>query len=208
MNHQACASNSTLPVAAARSARIYSNVVSPPIVNAALGFAVALSSAPLGQGLAWGAVYSSLLCLMPMAVVVYLLKTGRVSDLHMSNTGERHIPYLITFVGAVLAFAVVTLFGGPALLRGLLACNILGLAALGIINVYWLISNHAASIMLATVFAGYAFGLTAVLALLPLVGLTLLARLVLKRHTVPQLIAGLLVGAAPVLLFAGLGVLQ
>jgi hypothetical protein len=78
---------------------------------------------------------------------------------------------------------------------------------LGFINVYWLISSHTASIMLVTLFVGFVFGIKASIALIPLIGLTIFARLVLRRHTVPQLVAGLFAGAAPVLILAYFGYL-
>jgi hypothetical protein len=55
------------------------------------------------------------------------------------------------------------------------------------------------------VFSGFVFGHMVVVALTPVVGLTFLARLILRRHTIAQLVAGLLVGAAPVLVLANLG---
>jgi hypothetical protein len=109
----------------------------------------------------------------------------------LRNKSERNLPYVITFVGALGATLIVVLFHGPLTLLSLLLCNVLGLAALGVINLYWLISNHAASIALATVFLGSVFGPTVGLAWLPLVLATLWARLTLNRHTVAQLAAGL-----------------
>ena len=194
--------------ATARLARVYSNLCSPPLVSAVLGFVIAWAELPFWPGFVWGATFGSLISLVPVLVVVYLLKTGRVSDLHMRHQHERHLPYLISFAGAVLALLVTLAVDGSPLLRGLALCNVVGLGALGIINVYWLISNHSATIMMAAAFVGTAFGTLAGLTLTPLVALTIWARLSLRRHTPAQLIAGLLVGAAPVLILANLGYLR
>jgi membrane-associated phospholipid phosphatase len=105
----------------------------------------------------------------------------------------------------VVALVIVNVFGGSQLLRSLIICNIAGLATLGFINIYWLISNHTASMMLATLFVGFTFSVTASIALIPLVGLVFWARFLLGRHTVAQLIAGLFVGAAPVLILTNFG---
>ena len=200
--------NLTSSLAAGRFARIFSNVVSPPSVLALLGLVVALTTLPFWPGLAWAAVHGFLISLVPLGVIVYLLKTGRVGDLHMRNKNERHTPYLVGLTCAVLALSVASGFGAPKLLRSLIACNIIALATLGFINVYWLISSHSASIMLATLFVGFVFGVKAGIALIPLIGLTIFARLVLRRHTVPQLVAGLFAGAAPVLILAYFGYLS
>ena len=188
-----------------RVARLYSNIVSPPAIFAVLGFAVAWVDTPFWQGLAWAVVYGVLICLIPMAVVVTMLKTGRISDLHISNRRERHIPYLTTTIGAMILLIIIDVFGGSRLMRFLVVSNIISLAALGLINAAWQISNHTASITGAAVFLGYVFGTAMSVALLPLVGLTFTARLWLRRHTVGQLIAGMFVGAAPVLVLANFG---
>jgi hypothetical protein len=169
------------------------------------GFALAWTDSSLGTGLAWAALYGLLTCLLPLGVVVYLFKKGRISDLHMRHQGERHLPYLLGVVCAALVFVLISALDGPRLLQALSLCNIIGLGTLGLINVYWLISNHTASIMLVVTFAGFAFGIGASMLLLPLIGLTLWARLLLRRHTVAQLFGGLLIGAAPVLILAHLG---
>ena len=188
-----------------RVARVYSNIVSPPVVAAALGFSVAWVDWPFWQGLVWAAIYGVMTSLLPMGVVVYMLKKGYISDLHISNRRERHIPYLVGVICSVVAVAIVTRFGGSQLMRSLAVCNAIGLAALGSINAGWQISNHTASIMAATIFLGLVFGTAVSFALLPLVGMTFMARWWLRRHTVAQLIAGMLVGAAPILVLANLG---
>lgn len=195
-------------LAAARFARIFSNVVSPPSIFALLGLVVAWATLPFWLGLAWAAVYGFLISLVPLGVVVYLLKTGRVSDLHMRNKNERHTPYLVGLICGVMALIVASVFDAPNLMRSLIVCNIIGLVTLGFINVYWLISSHSASIMLATLFVGFVFSVKAGIALIPMIGLTIFARLVLRRHTVPQLVAGLFAGAAPVLILVYLGYLS
>ena len=205
MNRQPLDLHADSPTSVVRAARIYSNVVSPPVVTVLLGFSIAWVDSPFWTGLMWAILYGLLVSLLPLGIVLYMLKTGRISDLHIHNRQERHIPYLITVVGTVIALIVAHVCGGSQLLRSLLVCNIVGLAFLGFINVRWLISNHTASVMLAAVFSGFVFGHTVSVALTPVVGLTFLARLVLRRHTIAQLVAGLLVGAAPVLVLANLG---
>jgi hypothetical protein len=200
--------NLTSSLATVKFARIFSNVVSPPSIFAVLGLVVTWAILPFWPGMAWAALYGVLISLVPLGVIVYLLKTGRVSDLHMRNKNERHVPYLVGLICAVLALVATSVLGAPKLLSSLIVCNIIGLVTLGFINLYWLISSHTASIMLATVFIGFVISLKAAIALIPIIGLTIFARLVLRRHTVPQLVAGLLAGAAPVLLLAYLGYLS
>jgi hypothetical protein len=205
LNRQPLDLHTGSPTTVVRAARIYSNVVSPPVVSVLLGCSIAWVDSPFWTGLMWAVLYGLLISLLPLGIVLYMLKTGRISDLHIHNRQERHIPYLITFVGSVIALIVAYVFGGSQLLRSLLVCNTVGLVFLGFINARWLISNHTATIMQATVFSGFVFGHMVSVALAPVVGLTFVARLILRRHTIAQLVAGLLVGAAPVLVLANLG---
>jgi len=178
-----------------RAARLFSNIVSPPVIFALLGLAVALRELPFWPGLAWSAVYGFIVSLAPILVVLYLLKTGRITELHMSDTAERHLPYLSAIVFSSAAFALLTLADGPALLRCLTIFNMVELVLLAIINTFWLISIHATGIMASFILVGLIFGwLAAVVIVLPFVAAVCAVRLYLKRHTVSQVAAGLALG--------------
>lgn len=183
-----------------KAARIFSNVVSPPVMFAGLGIAFALRERPFWPGMGWAAVYGLLVSLAPILVVLAMLRSGRIKELHMSNTGERHLPYLAAIAFAGLAYLVITLFEGPLLLRCLAIFNILELSALALINVYWLISLHATGIMATFVLVGLVFGWPVSLLLIaPFVLAVCWVRLYLKRHTPAQVIAGLGLGVLTVL---------
>ena len=184
-------------------------MISPPVIASLLGFAVAISDAPtLTNGLVWGTVYGFLISGFPMLVVAYLLKTGRVSDLHLHRKEERHLAYAITIGGALITTMLVVVLKGPSLLLALVLSNLLALTAMALVNIRWLISNHAATVMATATFVSFAYGPASGAALLPLVLITLWARLILNRHTVAQLIAGLVAGIVPVLIVASLGLID
>lgn len=194
--------------AAVRIARIYSDVFSPMSVFAMLGFAIAWLSAPFWPGLAWGALHGVLVSLVPILFIIYLLKTGRIADLHMMDRRERNLPYLVGACCSIAALLLVHVLRGPELLRALLISNVAGLALLGLINTVWQVSSHVASITSAVLFSAFAFGRLVGLALAPLVVVTFVARLFLRRHTTAQLVAGLALGAAPVLALVSVGFLD
>ena len=181
-------------------ARLLSNVISPPIMFAITGLALGLYERPIWPGLAWGAVYSLLIALTPMVVVLYLLRTGRVSDIHMSATHERHIPYLIAVTSSAVAYVLLVAFDGPMLLRCLAILSFITLGALGLINTRWLISIHATAAASTWLILSLIFGWTVSLILLPFVILICLIRLYLKRHTPAQVLAGVVLGISGVLL--------
>lgn len=189
-----------------KAARIYSNVVSPPVMFAVVGLAFGLAAWPNWAGFLWAAEYGILVSLAPILVVLFLLKTGRIAELHMSNTRERHIPYVSAIVFAGIAYGLITRFNGPELLRCLALFNVIELTALAVINSFWLISLHATGAVATTVLLGLVFGWPVGLAVgIPLVGSVCWVRLFLKRHTVAQIVAGLALGTAVVLVLVPFG---
>lgn len=189
-----------------KTARIYSNLVSPPVMFAVVGLVFGLYALPGWAGFLWAAVYGLLVSLAPILVVVYLLKSGRIAELHMSNTRERSIPYLSAILFAGIAYGLIAGFGGPELLRCLALFNVIELTALTVINHFWLISLHATGAIASAVLLGLVFGWpTGLLVGIPLVGSVCWVRLFLKRHSPAQVVAGLALGAAVVLILVPFG---
>lgn len=198
-------SSAELMTGPVRAARIFSNVVSPPVMFAILGLVLAWMELPFWEGLLWAAIYGFWVSLMPILVVVYLLKTGRISDLHMSNTNERRIPYITGVIGSLIALAIIQVFNGPLSLSCLAIFSTIELAFLGLITTFWLISIHASSIAAVAVICGLVFGWWTLLIMLPLVAVVCLVRIYLRRHDISQVVAGLALGIATVLLLVQLG---
>jgi membrane-associated phospholipid phosphatase len=182
-----------------RLARTFSNIISPPVIFACLGLALAWADLPFWPGFLWAAVFGFLVSLAPILLVVYLLKTRRITDLHMNTTRERRLPYVSSVGGALMALAILGLFDGPPRLTCLAWLSVVVLSILGLINNFWLISIHAASIAAAATISGLVFGWWAALLVLPLVILVATARLYLKRHTPAQVTGGLALGVGSVL---------
>ncbi|MCI0395843.1 MAG: hypothetical protein L0332_14995 [Chloroflexi bacterium] len=191
--------SSAATVGKIRLARTFSNIVSPPMIFAVLGLALAWRELAFWPGLLWAAVFGFFASLAPILFIVYLLRTGRITDLHMNTTQERHLPYLVSLVGSAVALGLLLLFEGPLLLRCLALFNTIVLSVLGLVNTIWLISIHAASIAATALIAGRVFGPSSALLTVPLVILVCWARLFLRRHTPAQVAAGLALGLAAVL---------
>lgn len=185
-------------VGGVKAARVLSNVLSPPVIFAGLGLALALAESPLREGLAWAAVYVFCVSLAPILFVVYLLRSGRIAELHMTDRRERRGPYIVAVIGSAIALALLVALQGPSGLRCLATFNVIGLTALAVITVYWLISMHATAATGSVLIAGLYFGTAVAVALAPLALLVCWARLYLKRHTPAQVVAGVALGAATV----------
>jgi membrane-associated phospholipid phosphatase len=127
------------------------------------------------------------------------LRSGHIVELHMSDTSERHLPYLVAILGTLTVIGLLLLFDGPELLVCLAAFNLVTLVVVAMVNLRWLISFHAAAAMAMGIIVTLVFGWVAGLLLAPVVALVFAVRLYLRRHTVGQVVAGLLLGAGGVL---------
>ncbi len=192
-------------VGSVRVARLLSNIISPPVMFALIGLALGIHAQGLWPGFGWGALYSLFVALTPMLVIAYLLRSGRIADLHMSATHERHIPYLVAVLSGAAAFGLLALLDGPPILRCLAVLNVITLGALGLINTRWLISIHATAAAATWLLATLVFGWVVGLALLPVAVLICAVRLYLKRHTPGQVLAGVALGLSVVLIMRASG---
>lgn len=189
-----------------RAARLFSNVVSPPVMFATLGLALALHATnTIWAGLAWAAVYGFFVALAPILFILQLLRSGRIVELHMTDTRERHLPYLVAVLMSLLVLALVLVLNGPELLFCLSLFNVITLAILGVVNVRWLVSFHATAVSALVTIITLVFGPVPGLLLSPLIPLVVVVRLYLRRHTVAQMLGGILLGTGSVLALWRLG---
>lgn len=187
-------------------ARVYSNVVSPPVMFGVLGLAICLYALPVASAVVWFLVYSFWVSLFPILFVLYLLHIGWIKELHMSDTRERHLPYLVAVLSAGLTWGITHWFEGPELLRCLVLFNIVELIMLGLVNTVWLISLHSTGASAVTAVVYYVWGLNAALFIgLPLVVSVSVVRLYLRRHTPSQILAGIALGGVAMSLMRWVG---
>jgi membrane-associated phospholipid phosphatase len=184
-------------------ARLVSNLLSPPVIWAVMAFPIAFRDAETQtQALTWALVYGVLVCLLPLLYVVWMVRRGAISDLHMEVRQQRLRPFVVSLVCTTIAWWVLRFMGAPAVLPLFALFSLAQIAVIALITLVWQISMHAMSISGAVVAAFAFFGLLPALLLLPLVVLVGAARLKLQRHTPAQVVAGAAVGVVvPLLLF-------
>gem|GEM_PF-370273 len=174
-------------------ARMVSDIVSPPLVYAIMGFVFSWYELTFWDGLIWGALYGFFISFIPVLTILYLYRIGEVQDMHISKTEQRRLPYLLSIIGAIIIILIILILDGPKLLLTLAACNLIGLTILFLINFYWLISSHMASISMATLLLTINFGYLVGVFTIPFVFLVYWSRIHLKRHSAIQLLAGFIV---------------
>src|SRR5262245_43489238 len=179
--------------------RLISQVFHPILINI-LTFVVVgyFGLANPAAGLAWSGLCVLVAVLPPTLFYVVRRRQGAYGDEDVSIRQQRNELYLVGFVWTLIATVILAAVGLPrpymALMIMVLALGLIG----GVINLFWKISVHAASIAaLATVALLYSRNLGIALWVCALaVGW---ARVRTGNHTPLQVLAGFLCAAAVVL---------
>ena len=177
-------------------ARLVSNLISPPIIWAIWAFPTAFRYAnSQQQAFLWAAIYAILISLIPVVYVGWMVKIGKISDIHMQHRRERIRPFLVSIVCTTLAWWILRFMGAPPVLPLVAMISVVQIAATALITLVWQISMHTMSFAGLTMASVLVYGLGIAWLLVPLLMLVSAARYNLKRHTGAQLIAGTFVGA-------------
>lgn len=160
-------------------------------VIVALSFAGATSAV---SGLGWALVTSALCTGAPSLDLARRMRAHSVSDFQLVVREQRLRPLLVSLVCTAVALILVIVGHGPAGLRVGLAAALVTGSVMTIVTARWKISFHAGGAAGATVLMIWQFGVTALL-FLPVLAGVCWSRIYLRRHTVPQVLAGLIVGA-------------
>ena len=175
-------------------ARRVSGALTPPLCAAAAAVAAA---AHWGTAAAWGwaALYVAVGVLLPTGYVLMLLRSGRLSDLHMPVRDERRRPLAGALVASAAALGLLWAGGAPPLMVLVAAVQTAqALLFLGV-TLRWKISAHCAGCTGVAVVCCWLFGADALPAL-TLVPLVAWSRVFLRRHTLGQTLAGTAAGCA------------
>ncbi len=143
----------------------------------------------------YGMAYFLLAIPLPLAYVIWLLKSGRVSDFHLPNRRDRRVPFALTIACALAAVALLPWFGAPRDFMAPMVTALLQTLVLFLVTLVWQISIHTSVTTGLVTFAVLALGSEAALLAL-LVPLVAWARLHLERHNMAQVVAGSLLGLA------------
>src|SRR6201986_1800723 len=146
-------------------------------------------------GAGWGLLAAFFAAVLPTVFIAYGIRRGRWED---RNVGDRR-PRLVVlaFITASVATALILLavLGAPALLTGYLAFMLPSVAVLAAITLVWKSSIHCAVAAGSVTILALVYG-PLVLGGYLLVGLLGWARVAVRDHSVPQVVAGSVLGAA------------
>ncbi|MBA3944643.1 MAG: hypothetical protein H0X37_08790 [Herpetosiphonaceae bacterium] len=175
-------------------ARWCSDVGSPPVFTVlTIALIAGAASHTLSGAIAWASALSLIVAGLPLAYVLWLVRCGVVTDIHLPLRRERVGPIIASLLAALGAMLLGYKLAAPLLIQRLLSVYAAQALILGVITLWWKISFHAAAVGF---FVGVALALggTTLAPLLGLVPLVGWARLTLHRHTPRQVIAGAILG--------------
>ncbi|OIO90166.1 MAG: hypothetical protein AUK03_13525 [Anaerolineae bacterium CG2_30_64_16] len=146
------------------------------------------------SGLLWAALTLLIVTGIPLAYLILGRQRGWVSDLELSRREERPRFILVSLSSDVLALLVLRFLDGPHLLTMIVLTYFCLAVVMFAISSFWKISMHMAGVGGFSTALVFVFGAPALWALLSL-PLVAWARLHRRKHDIPQLVAGALVGA-------------
>ena len=148
------------------------------------------------RGLAWGAVAAVFAGVLPTLFINRGIRDGRWADRNVGAKRPRLI--VLSFIIASVALGLVLMvgLGAPGELSGYFACMLGSIAVLAAITTLWKISIHCAVAAGSVTTLALLFGPWVVVPGYLLVALTAWSRIKLHDHTIAQVVAGSVLGAA------------
>jgi membrane-associated phospholipid phosphatase len=177
-----------------RIARHVSNILAPATISLPFILLVAFYHAQNKlSALIYACITLFFLSVGPLLYIIIGVRLGKLSDIDVSRRSQRFGPFIFGIVSVMLGWLILSLTNGPRNLQTLMIITIFSGTIMMVITLWWKISMHASSL------GGVATMLTVLYGalMLPLFVLLVLvswSRVVLRRHTVPQVIAGSLAG--------------
>ncbi len=183
-----------------RTARWLTEVFQPPVVVTLQLLISPVVEAGFPGTIGYGALAALFVCVLPLLVLLGLVKLGKVTDHHVSNRKQR-APVLLMALGSVVAgLVVLQAISAPRSVLVMVLAIVAGIIVLAAVSPFWKISGHAAAVSSAAVISILMLGpaFLPLVLLIPAVGWS---RVVLRAHTLAQVVAGSLFGG---LVMAGL----
>ena len=180
-----------------RVARVIAEVTDPAIVVAAVTTYVAVrSSGGWLVGVGWAALAVLFCAGLPYGVLFALLRGGVVADRHVVRREQRLWPSITALISVVVGLGVLWWLGAPRPLIALVLSQLAGLVTISLVTLRSKASLHTAVTAGAACVVAYlesGWWWLAAAAATTVVGW---ARVRGGRHSLPQVIAGLVIGAA------------
>lgn len=178
------------------AARLATEVFSPAVLAVLVPVVVGARVAdPPLLGVAWGALAALFVGVVPYLVIRLLMRTGRIhGDHHVPDRRERALPIALALVSIAAGLVLLAVLGAPAAVTTFGVVTVAVVLAVGVVNLVWKLSGHAAVVATCAVVVLIAYGPLSLLISVPIVLWVLWSRVRLGAHTPAQVLAGAAVG--------------
>lgn len=172
-----------------RAARWITELLQPPAVVSLQLLISPLTQAGFPGTMAYGALAALFVCVIPLVLLLVLVRLGKVTDHHVSDRKQRAPVLLMALASIVAGLLVLYAAGAPESVVAMVLAVVAGVVVLAGVSPFWKISGHAAAISSSAVIAVLMLGAPwlPLLLLIPAVGWS---RVVLRAHTLAQVVAG------------------
>jgi membrane-associated phospholipid phosphatase len=183
------------PTPVERIAQIVSAVLHP-LVLPAIAFTFLVVADPthdlFHQAIVEGVAIVFSVILVP-AYIFFLKRQGLVDSADIIIREQRINPLLMAVFSYFIGFLLLKTAGASSLIQGLMFCYATNTLLILLITNWWKVSVHTTAISGPLVVLAYQFGsvIFPLFGLIPLVGVS---RLILKRHTIAQVLVGAAIG--------------
>ncbi|PPG79784.1 MULTISPECIES: phosphatase PAP2 family protein [unclassified Rathayibacter] len=177
-------------------ARLATEAFSPAVLAVLVPVVVGARVAdPPLLGVAWGALAALFVGVVPYLVIRLLMRTGRIhGDHHVPDRRERALPIALALVSIAAGLVLLAVLGAPAAVTTFGVVTVAVVLAVGVVNLVWKLSGHAAVVATCAVVVLIAYGPLSLLISVPIVLWVLWSRVRLGAHTAAQVLAGAAVG--------------
>ncbi|CAM3539028.1 phosphatase PAP2 family protein [Stackebrandtia soli] len=177
-------------------ARLVTHLFAPATVLVVLCLGVGWHADPGLTGLGWGALVAVMCAGIPMAVIVWAMRRGDVTDVHIHHRSQRIVPLSIGVVSVLAGVALTYGLAAPPSVSSLAVALLASIATNTLITLMWKISFHTGVAAATVTILALAYGLdwwtAPAIAVVVLIGWS---RVSLRDHTIAQVIVGALWGA-------------
>ena len=131
--------------------------------------------------------------LIPIITVLILKKYNIISDLDATIKEQRILPLMLGVLYSFIGFLFLYFLNADLIIQGLMFCYMTNTIITIIITKYWKISIHSmgASIPLAALLVSNIYYPLFMIIILTIVGIS---RVIIKAHTIRQVLAGMIMG--------------
>ncbi|PTL73108.1 phosphoesterase PA-phosphatase [Rathayibacter caricis DSM 15933] len=179
------------------AARFATEAFSPAVLAVVVPIAVGARVAdPPLVGVGWGALAALFVGVLPYLAIRLLLRAGRITgDHHVPERRERALPIALALVSIVVGLVLLAALGAPAAVTTFGLVTVAVVVAVGVVNLAWKLSGHAAVVATCAVVVLIAYGPWSLLVSVPVLLWTGWSRVRLGAHTPAQVAAGAATGA-------------